>query len=344
MEFQLFEYVSLFLVTLLFVGFLTPLVRNIAMRLNIVDSPSESHKTHKQPVPYLGGVAIVIGVCVITYAAIVQSEQFNSLGLASTVLLPAVLIGVIGLIDDIKKLKPWPRFIAQNLVGIVIAIILILTDTLGSPSGNTYVDLFLTLFWIVGITNSINFFDNIDGGASGSVAISSLFLFILAFQGGQYSIAALSIVLAGATTGFLLWNRPPARIYMGDAGALFLGLLVATLSLRFDPNPIFLSASFSIPVFLLAIPILDTTVAVTSRLRRRISPFQGGQDHLSHRLMRNGMSKRRAVIILWIMSTLFACLAVVISNSPFTLERALTYFGALLWIALFVIFSKTKDA
>jgi UDP-GlcNAc:undecaprenyl-phosphate GlcNAc-1-phosphate transferase len=344
MEFQLFEYVSLFLVTLLFVGFLTPLVRNIAMRLNIVDSPSESHKTHKQPVPYLGGVAIVIGVCVITYAAIVQSEQFNSLGLASTVLLPAVLIGVIGLIDDIKKLKPWPRFIAQNLVGIVIAIILILTDTLGSPSGNTYVDLFLTLFWIVGITNSINFFDNIDGGASGSVAISSLFLFILAFQGGQYSIAALSIVLAGATTGFLLWNRPPARIYMGDAGALFLGLLIATLSLRFDPNPIFLSASFSIPVFLLAIPILDTTVAVTSRLRRRISPFQGGQDHLSHRLMRTGMGKRQAVLSLWLMSLIFCSLAVGISHAPYALERILTLFGAVLWLQLYILFSQTKNS
>jgi UDP-GlcNAc:undecaprenyl-phosphate GlcNAc-1-phosphate transferase len=344
MEFQLSEYLILFAASLVVVGSLTPIVRRMAIRLNVVDSPSESHKTHKQPVPYLGGVAIVIGVCVVTYTAILQSEQQDALGLASTVLVPAVLIGVIGLVDDIKKLEPWPRFIAQNLVGLFIAAILILTDTLGSPSGNTFLDLFLTIFWIVGITNSINFFDNVDGGASGTIAISSFFLFLLAFQGGQFSIAALSIVLAGATLGFLLWNRPPARIYMGDAGALFLGLLIATLSLRFDPNPIFLSASFSIPILLLAIPILDTSVAVTSRLRRGISPFQGGQDHLSHRLMRSGLNKRQAVLSLWLMSIFFCCIAVGISSAPFTLERILTGFGAVFWLLLFMLFSRTKSA
>lgn len=343
MEFELLEYSVLFVGSLIFVGLLTPLIRKVALRLDVVDSPSESHKTHKEPVPYLGGVAIVIGVCVITYAAIFWSQQQDAFAIASTVLIPAVLIGVIGLVDDIKKLDPWPRFIAQNLVGIVIAGILIFTDTLGSPSGNIVIDLFLTLLWIVGLTNSINFFDNIDGGASGSIAISSFFLFLLAFQGGQYSIAALSIVLAGATLGFLLWNRPPARIYMGDAGALFLGLLIATLSLRFDPNPIFLSASFAIPVFLLAIPILDTSVAVISRLRRGISPFQGGQDHLSHRLMRSGLGKRQAVFLLWIMSSVFCGLAVGISNAPYSVERFLVLVGVITWIALFVLFSRTDD-
>jgi UDP-GlcNAc:undecaprenyl-phosphate GlcNAc-1-phosphate transferase len=344
MEFQLSEYVVLFAASLSAVGLLTPVVRKFAIRLNVVDSPSESHKTHKQPVPYLGGVAIVLGVCLVTYPAILQSEQRDVIGLASTVLIPAILIGVIGLVDDVKKLQPWPRFIAQNLVGLVIAGILILTDTLGTPSGNAIVDLLLTIFWIVGITNSINFFDNVDGGASGTIAISSFFLFLLAFQGGQYSIAALSLVLSGATVGFLLWNRPPARIYMGDAGALFLGLLIATLTLRFDPNPIFLSASFSIPILLLAVPILDTTVAVTSRLRRGISPFQGGQDHLSHRLMRSGMNKRQAVLSLWLMSIFFCCIAVGISNARYTLERVLTVFAGTLWLLLFFLFSRTRDS
>jgi UDP-GlcNAc:undecaprenyl-phosphate GlcNAc-1-phosphate transferase len=215
---------------------------------------------------------------------------------------------------------------------------------LGSPSGNTFLDLFLTIFWIVGITNSINFFDNVDGGASGTIAISSFFLFLLAFQGGQFSIAALSIVLAGATLGFLLWNRPPARIYMGDAGALFLGLLIATLSLRFDPNPINLSASFSIPILLLAIPILDTSVAVISRLKRGVSPFQGGQDHLSHRLIRSGMSKRQAVLSLWLMSIFFCCLALGISNAPFELEPFLVVICAIFWLISFFIFLATRHS
>ena len=344
MELNFSEYLALFFTALIFVGVLTPLVRKVALRIEILDAPTESHKTHKEAIPYLGGVAIIVGTCLTTYLAIVVSGQVSALSLVSAVLIPAVLMGVIGLVDDIKKLSPWPRFIAQNLFGLVIAIILIATSTLGSPTGNTLIDVLITIIWIVGITNSINFFDNVDGGASGTVAISSLFLFFLSLQGGQYAIAALSLVLTGATMGFLLWNRPPARIYMGDAGALFLGILIATLTLRFDPNPINLSASFALPILLLAVPILDTSVAVISRLRRRISPFQGGQDHLSHRLMRAGLSKRQAVLSLWLISAFYCFIAVAISNAPFDLERVLTGISGLIWLLMLILFLKTSDS
>ena len=344
MELNFSEYLALFATALIFVGVLTPLVRKVALKIEILDAPTEAHKTHKEAIPYLGGVAIIIGTCLTTYLAIVVSGQGRALSLVSAVLIPAVLMGVIGLIDDVKKLSPWPRFIAQNLFGLVIAFILIATSTLGSPTGNTQIDLLITIFWIVGITNSINFFDNVDGGASGTVAISSLCLFFLALQGGQSSIAALSLVLTGATTGFLLWNKPPARIYMGDAGALFLGILIATLTLRFDPNPINLSASFALPILLLAVPILDTTVAVISRLRRRISPFQGGQDHLSHRLIRAGLSKRQAVLSLWLISAFYCFIAVAISNAPFDLERVLTGISGLIWLLMLILFLKTLDS
>jgi UDP-GlcNAc:undecaprenyl-phosphate GlcNAc-1-phosphate transferase len=344
MELNFSEYLVLFFTALIFVGLLTPLVRKVALRIEILDAPTESHKTHKEAIPYLGGVAIIVGTCLTTYLAIVVSGQASALSLVSAVLIPAALMGVIGLVDDIKKLSPWPRFIAQNLFGLVIAIILIATSTLGSPTGNTLIDVLITIIWIVGITNSINFFDNVDGGASGTVAISSLFLFFLSLQGGQYAIAALSLVLTGATTGFLLWNKPPARIYMGDAGALFLGILIATLTLRFDPNPINLSASFALPILLLAVPILDTSVAVISRLRRRISPFQGGQDHLSHRLMRAGLSKRQAVLSLWLISAFYCFIAVAISNAPFDLERVLTGISGLIWLLMLILFLKTSDS
>ena len=343
MELNFSEYLALFFTALIFVGVLTPLVRKVALRIEILDAPTESHKTHKEAIPYLGGVAIIIGTCLTTYLAILVSGQASALSLVSAVLIPAVLMGVIGLVDDIKKLSPWPRFIAQNLFGLVIAVILIATSTLGSPTGNTIIDVAITTLWIVGITNSINFFDNVDGGASGTVAISSLFLFFLALQGGQYSIAALSLVLTGATTGFLLWNKPPARIYMGDAGALFLGILIATLTLRFDPNPIYLSASFALPILLLAVPILDTTAAVISRVRRRISPFQGGQDHLSHRLMRAGLSKRQAVLSLWIISAFYCLIAIAISNAPFDTERALTGIAGVIWLLMLALFLRTPD-
>jgi UDP-GlcNAc:undecaprenyl-phosphate GlcNAc-1-phosphate transferase len=344
MELNFSEYLALFFTALIFVGVLTPLVRKVALRIEILDAPTESHKTHKEAIPYLGGVAIIVGTCLTTYLAIVVSGQASALSLVSAVLIPAALMGVIGLVDDIKKLSPWPRFIAQNLFGLVIAVILIATSTLGSPTGNTLIDVLITIIWIVGITNSINFFDNVDGGASGTVAISSLFLFFLSLQGGQYAIAALSLVLTGATMGFLLWNRPPARIYMGDAGALFLGILIATLTLRFDPNPINLSASFALPILLLAVPILDTSVAVISRLRRRISPFQGGQDHLSHRLMRAGLSKRQAVLSLWLISAFYCFIAVAISNAPFDLERVLTGISGLIWLLMLILFLKTSDS
>lgn len=343
MEFALSEYLALFSISLFFVGVLTPLTRRVAIRTEILDAPTESHKTHKEAIPYLGGVAIIIGTCLTTYLAILFSGQGSALALVSVVLIPAVLMGAVGLIDDIRKLSPWPRFIAQNLSGLLIAMILIATSTLGSPTGNSTIDVLITTVWIVGIANSINFFDNVDGGASGAVAIASFFLFLLALQDGQYSIAALSLVLTGATIGFLIWNQPPARIYMGDAGALFLGILIATLTLRFDPNPIYLSASFAIPILLLAVPILDTAVAVISRLRRRISPFRGGQDHLSHRLIRSGLSKRQTLLSLWIISAMFCLIAVAISNAPFGLERALTGIAGLIWLVMLILFLNTSD-
>jgi len=344
MQISLTQYLALFSSSMLAVGLLTPLMRLIAIRLNVVDNPDQSHKTHRVPIPYLGGVAIILGVLAVTSLSIIgySMSQANIL-LALSLLLPAIALGLIGLVDDIRNLSPWPRFVAQSVAGLLTAILLIITDTVGSPTGSVLVDALITIIWIVGITNSINFFDNLDGGASGTVAITSIALLILALQGEQYLIAALAAVLAGATSGFLLWNKPPARIYMGDAGALFLGLLIASLVVRLDTNPINNFATFSIPIFLLAVPIMDTSVAVLSRLRRGISPFQGGKDHLSHRLMRSGLSKRLAVISLWIMTTYFAAIAIVISYAPFRLEGLVSAIGALSWLILFSWYFNRSD-
>ncbi len=331
-------------ISLIAVGLITPIMRLVAKRYGVVDRPSESHKTHKNPVPYLGGVGIAIGVVGVTYlASLISDFSRETFFLASSVLIPAIIMGVVGLIDDLRKLNPWLRFIIQSLFGIAISALLVATNTLGSPFGNNWIDITITTIFIVGITNAINFFDNIDGGASGALAIAATFLFILSWQGDQFLIAALSIVLAGATLGFLIWNKPPARIYMGDAGALFLGILIASLAIRFDPNPIDRIASFTIPLLLLAIPILDTSVAVVSRIRRRISPFQGGRDHLSHRLMRMGFNKRQSVLTLWIGSALFGFFAIAISNASYPIERPMAISAGVLWIVLFLGFFKTRD-
>ena len=339
------EYFLLFVMAYLLVGSLTPLMRRIAIAIDVIDRPNSSHKSHKHPVPYLGGVAIIIGVISVSYStALISNFTTNTFLLASSLLGPALLLGLIGLWDDIKNLNPLPRFIAQSAAGIFTASILIATDNVGNPTSSSIFDSIITIIWVVGICNSINFFDNLDGGAAGTVAISSIALAYLALNTDQYLIAALSTVTAGATLGFLVWNRSPAKIYMGDAGALFLGVLLATLTIRLRPDTDTQIGSYFTPIFLLAIPILDTTVAVVSRIRRHISPFQGGQDHLSHRLMRAGLSRKHAVTTLWGLSVLYGAVAIFISWPNSSTENYLVYGAGLLWVLFFVLFLRTKDA
>ena len=339
------EYFLLFVISYLLVGVLTPVMRRIAIATDVVDRPNSSHKSHKKPVPYLGGVAIIIGVITVSYSASLFSEFTSStLWLVTSVLVPALLLGLIGLWDDVRNLPPLPRFIAQTLAGLFTASILLITDNVGNPTGSSIFDSIITVVWIGGICNSINFFDNLDGGAAGTVAISSIALAYLAISGDQYLIAALSTVTTGATLGFLVWNKSPAKIYMGDAGALFLGVLLATLTVRFEPNTQTQIGSYLTPILLLAIPILDTTVAILSRVRRHLSPFQGGQDHLSHRLIRAGLTRRQAALTLWSLSTLFVAVALLISTLNITIEIYIVTGAILLWVLLLTLFFKTKDS
>ena len=337
------EFFGLFVFSYAFVGLLTPLMRRVALSKGVLDRPNSAHKSHKQPVPYLGGVAIIVGVVVVSYSALIYSKiNWSNFWLATSVLGPAVVMGLVGLWDDLKSLDPLPRFIGQTIAGLVVAVFLVLNDNIGNPTGVTGLDVAITVLWIVGICNSINFFDNLDGGAAGTVAISAITLTYLAITSDQYFIAALAIVVAGSTLGFLIWNRVPARIYMGDAGALFLGVLIATLTVRFKPSTDNSLTSFAIPVLLLAIPILDTTVAVFSRLRRQISPFQGGKDHLSHRLVRYGVSRKVVAITLWSLSALYGFFALLISGSNIN-ETLILIIALAFWILLLILFLNSKD-
>lgn len=344
MKISFSSYISLFVATLILSSVLTAIMRKIAIEYQVVDRPSEPHKTHTKPVPYLGGVAILVSTTLISYLSVLISDTKNSyFQMASQLLIPSIIVGIVGLIDDIKKLSPWPRFVAQNFAAIISTFILLITNTLGTPTGSLFLDILLSILWIVGLTNAINFFDNLDGGASGTVAISSFFLFIISLAQGQLLLSAMSIVLLGATLGFLVWNRPPARIYMGDAGALFLGMMLASLTIRLDANPIDLKSRFAVPFFLVAVPILDTSVAVLSRIFSGKSPFQGGRDHLSHRLMLRGMSKKQAVVSLWLISLFFATLSLVLSISPFQLEGKITLSGFLIWSLLLLHFLSHRE-
>ena len=340
-----FQYFLLFVLTFAFVGFLTPIMRKVAITNKIYDNPNSAHKTHKEPVPYLGGVAIIIGVVLVSYGvAIADGFTGKNYLLMTSVLAPAIVLGGIGLWDDMRNLRPAPRLAIQTVAGLFTAWILISQNTVGTPTESTILDALITSIWIVGICNSINFFDNLDGGAAGTVAVTSIALFVLGFQGQQFLIAALSAVTAGATIGFLLWNKSPARIYMGDAGALFLGILIATLTIRLQPDTEVMWTSLATPVLLLAVPILDTCVAVLSRIKRGISPLQGGHDHLSHRLVRGGMSRKSAAILLWTLSGFFALCAIAIPRTSQNFEQIIVAIAALVWAVLFIKFFQSKDA
>jgi UDP-GlcNAc:undecaprenyl-phosphate GlcNAc-1-phosphate transferase len=338
------QYFILFVITYSLVGLLTPVMRKVAISKQILDKPTSVHKSHTQAVPYLGGVAILIGVVLVSYTALTfNGLTRNNFWLATSILAPAVAMGLVGLWDDIKNLPPLPRLIGQSIAGLVVAALLIISKNVANPTGSTYIDVIITAIWVVGICNSINFFDNLDGGAAGTGAISAIFLTYLALSNGQSFIAALSVVVAGGTLGFLIWNKTPARIYMGDAGALFLGVLLATLTIRLNPDTQTLFASFATPILLLAIPILDTCVAVFSRLRRGISPLQGGKDHLSHRLIRLGISRKLTAISLWILSIIFGLFAVIISLVSEQYEVNFVLLSILFWLLLFIGFLRTDD-
>ena len=320
-------------------GLLTGPVRALAIKLSVMDLPNMERKTQVEPVPYLGGVAIAISIVSVTYAAIFYSDNTKTtFPLVTYALLPAAILGLMGLIDDIRGLPALPRLVAQTVVATVVAIFLLNLDFNVEPFGNPLLNQVINIVWIVAICNSINFFDNLDGGAAGSVAISTLGIALIAANQGQELVTALSVVTCGATVGFLLWNKSPAKIYMGDAGALFLGVLVAVLTIRLNPGITPKFNSFAILPMLLAVPILDTCIAVFSRLRRGISPLTGGRDHLSHRLMRKGLSKHASAYLLWGMQASFVAIALVVYSYSTTLGTPGVVLAGAYWLGAFVWF------
>ena len=339
MSLSLAQFIILGVAAFAMSGLMTAPVRILAIRIGAMDAPNLERKTQTAPVPYLGGVSIALTVSIITYAAVIASNSTTTtFPLASYVLIPALFMALMGLVDDLKGLPPLPRLAMQTLAGVAVSLVLVSTDTMGVAFNNPVLDIGISILWIVGICNSINFFDNIDGGAAGTVVVATLGIAFIAYSREQELVAALAIVTGGATLGFLLWNKAPAKIYMGDAGALFLGVLLSVLTIRLNPGITPNWKSLAIPPILLAVPILDTCIAVFSRIKRGISPFQGGKDHLSHRLVRKGLQRKSAAVSLWGLGAIFGCLAIAIYTWPQTAGTQLIIGTLILWIALFIWF------
>jgi UDP-GlcNAc:undecaprenyl-phosphate GlcNAc-1-phosphate transferase len=345
------EYLSLFAASFVVTACVTAPIRRLAIRLRVLDVPNVERKSQPEAVPYLGGIAIALGISLVTvggllggFANSLSGDLLDLIDLASTVLLPALLLGAVGLIDDLYLLSPWPRLVFQSVVGTLVATVIVENGTIGTPFGSdNRINTVVTIFWIVGLCNSINFFDNLDGAASGAVAIAALGVFVIAFDRGQELVSALSIVTAGATIGFLMWNKSPAKIYMGDAGALFLGIIISVATIRLNPGITPTWHSLAIPVMLLAVPLLDTCVAVFSRLARGLSPLTGGKDHLSHRLVRAGLTRPIAAISLWSASGVCALFALGVYFFADSLGSVLIAVFAAGWITSLALFLRTPS-
>ncbi len=271
---------------------LTPLTRQLARRTGFLDQPS-ARKVHAAPTPLLGGLAIYGAFVVALLLFRNWPQHVVELG---AILAGATGLAVIGMVDDKIGLSPRSKFPAQFLAaGVALAVGIRIEFTL-----NPIVDGALTIFWIVGLINAINFMDNMDGLAAGTSAIAAGFIFVLAASQGQEMVSTLAAALCGSAIGFLIYNFNPASTFMGDTGSLVLGFVLAVLAIkmRFPVHP--REITWIIPILVLGLPIFDTTLVFVTRIAEGRSPFQGGKDHTSHRLTLLGLNHRRAVLALYV--------------------------------------------
>ncbi len=332
-------YFSIFSSTLVLSAILVPILKKIALRFSIVDYPNQSHKTHSEPIPYLGGMAIVIPIVLITLIGPLLLEQGDDYSKkVALLIIPSLTLSILGLFDDMRNLSTHFRFLVQICASILVALLLIQAGFSVEITTSMLANFLISIFWMVGITNALNFIDNLDGGAAGVTFVASASIFFLGLLGNQYFIAAFGIAISGASLGFLYWNRNPATIYLGDSGALFIGIVLSILLLQFEPSTSSIFASAILPVFIMAVPIIDTSVVVLSRFLRGVSILQGGRDHLSHRLIGIGLSRRLTAYLLWLTSAFFSALAILIESARFYSDQAIANFGLTLMLLLVFLF------
>ena len=304
----------------------TPLVRYAALKLGILDQPS-ARKVHHAPVPLMGGAAIYVAFI----AALAVWGERSYVNEVVGIFVGATLVSLIGALDDSRGVGSYLKLAAQ----IAAALILILSGV-QVRLFDGFMDIILTLFWVVGITNAFNLLDNMDGLSSGVATISSAFFTLLAAMSDQYLVGTLAAALCGACMGFLVYNWNPARVFMGDTGSLFLGFLLAAvgIKLRFPANSA--SITWMIPILILALPIFDTTLVFVSRLRRGKNPLTtAGKDHVSHRLALLAGSQREAVLLCYLIAGATGLASIFLTQANF--QEALVVGGAALALGVFAL-------
>jgi UDP-GlcNAc:undecaprenyl-phosphate GlcNAc-1-phosphate transferase len=287
----------------------TPVARWLAPHVGVIDHPS-ARKVHARPMPRLGGAAIFLAFIL---ALVVFENRYNFQQLAG-ILIGATFVSFLGIWDDRWGLRPILKLIGQILGALILVMAGVHTGLFPWPA----LDVALTVLWVVGITNAFNLLDNMDGLSGGVGAVAAAFFMLLAAMSRppQVLVAALSAALLGVCLGFLAYNFNPATIFMGDAGAMFIGYTLAAvgIKLRFPGNITFVT--WMIPVLVLGVPIFDTTLVFISRLRRGLNPLTTpGKDHTSHRLVSMGFTQREAVLILYLLGGALGVLAMFITQA-----------------------------
>jgi UDP-GlcNAc:undecaprenyl-phosphate GlcNAc-1-phosphate transferase len=312
-------HVTLILITALVFSIVgTPLAKRVALRVGIISVP-RSRDIHVAPVPLLGGAAIYLAF-VVTFLS-VNSRSYISEAIG--ILLGATLIALVGLVDDRWGIRASFKMLAQVGAGALLVTGGVQVQLFSEP----WLNWLLTIVWVVGITNALNLLDNMDGLSGGVAFVAAAFFLLLATMNEprQVMVAAMSAALMGACAGFLRYNLT-SSIFMGDTGSMFIGFILAVLAikLRFLSNVTIVT--WMVPVFVLGLPIFDTSLVFVARIRRGVNPFTtAGKDHISHRLVALGLTKREAVLVCYLIAGCCGLVGVYVTQA--NLEEAYVVAG-----------------
>ncbi len=319
-----------------------PLVKSFAYKIGAIDVPKDGRRMHKKPVPRLGGLAIFLGfmVSILIFVHIDHSMQ--------GILLGAVIIVVLGVVDDMTPLRAKFKFLVQILAALVAVYHGVVIEILTNPnlfSGAPYWSLGwlkypVTVLWIVGVTNAVNLIDGLDGLASGVSTISAITMLVIAILVSEQQVAIVMAALAGACLGFMPYNRNPAKMFMGDTGSTFLGYILATYSIQ-GLFKYYAIVSFAVPFLILGLPIFDTAFAIVRRLAHGQSPMTPDRGHIHHRMMDMGLNQKQTVAALYVVSSLLGLSAVVLTTSgELKAMLLLITLAAVAYVAARVIFPR----
>ena len=310
-------YIWAFVVAMIVALLVTPLVILLAKKTGAMDAPN-ARKVHKKPIPRIGGLAIYAGfMAAIIFVAIKFGLNGEMIKETVGLTFSGSLIVALGLLDDYKNLPAKLKLLGQICAAAVLVLIFnIRIDFVTDPFGDyIYLEWFAipaTMFWLVGLTNTVNLIDGLDGLAAGVAAIASFTILLVALEQNFILVAVMTAALAGAAVGFLKYNFNPAQIFMGDTGSMFLGFMLAGISVTGAVKSV-ATIALIVPIFALGLPILDTTFAIVRRLRGGVPIFKPDKGHLHHRLLGVGFTQCQAVLLMYVISALFGLSAIALT-------------------------------